>query len=309
MTRPIILRSELSVPAGNPRMIEKALASEADAFFLDLEDSVAPASKDDAREAARAALSAGYWADRERVARINGIGTRWCLGDVLALAPLVQRIVVPKVRNAGDVAYLDRLIDAASADTGRERGSVWLEVQIEDPHGLANLDAILAESDRIAVATFGQGDFAAAAGMPAEEIGVADEWDRQVAGDRWLFPRQQIVFAAARAGIPALNGPYAAFRDGEGFASYCRMSRALGFAGVWCIHPSQIAIANEIFSPSKADVARAEAVLADVAAGWSQGSGAIARSALMTDEANVRMAKSLLDRAEAIRRQTKTGTQ
>ncbi|MDQ2682763.1 MAG: aldolase/citrate lyase family protein, partial [Chloroflexota bacterium] len=203
------IRSQLSVPAGNPRMLEKALQSEADAFFLDLEDATAPDKKAAARAAVVEVLDRPDWHDRERVVRINAIGSVWCLRDLLAVvgeaATPPDRLVVPKVQSAGDIAFVDRVIDQLLRERGTPDLSIALEVQIEDAHGLGNLDTILLESRRIAIVTFGQGDFAASIGMPADEIGVADEWDAAVQGDRWLLPRQSIVFAGARYRLPALN--------------------------------------------------------------------------------------------------------
>ncbi len=306
----LLIRSELSVPAGNTRMVEKALASDVDAFFLDLEDSVAPGEKNAAREAAVTDLANLDWGTRERAVRINATDTPWCYQDILALVAVgTDRLVIPKVRSAGDVAFLDRLIDQASREMGKNGSVISYELQIEDAIGLGAIDAILAESARTAIVTFGQGDFAAAVGMPAAEIGVSDEWDKSVAGDRWMLPRQLIVFAAARRGIPALNGPYAAYKDDSGFRSYCRMSRALGFAGVWCIHPAQIAVANDVFSPTPEDVAHAQRIVDAMQGEWDAGRGAGSRDSVMTDEANVRMARRTLETANRIAGQQKTGSQ
>ena len=143
--------------------------------------------------------------------------------------------------------------------------------------------------------------------MPGSDIGVADEWDNVVDGDRWLFARQTIVIAARAAGIRALNGPYAAYQHGESFRGYCLMSRALGFDGVWCIHPTQIAIANDAFSPTAQEIARATATVTAMEGAWATGQGAASRDSIMIDEATLRMARSVLATAELIeQRQTKT---
>jgi malyl-CoA/(S)-citramalyl-CoA lyase len=302
-TRPI--RSELSVPASDLRKIARGLASDADAVFLDLEDSIAPESKDAARANVIAALQSGDWGRHTGVYRINPVSTPWCYRDLIevieAAGNQVVRIIVPKVTSANDVAFVDRLVGQLEQASGLNH-RVGLEIQIENPAGLHALDSILASSDRISEVTFGQGDFAAAAGMPAVDIGIADEWDEAVPGDRWMLPRQLIVFAAARFGIRAINGSYADFRNSDGFRRYCRMSRALGFAGVWCIHPDQIAIANDVFTPTPAEITRAQAVVDEMDLAKSEGDGALNRSGIMADEATARMARRTLATANSIRK-------
>ena len=295
------LRSELSIPASDQRKAEKGLASSADACFLDLEDSVAAAQKEIAREAAAEVVRHGDWHGRLRTVRINPVGSRWSLRDVLLLFErsegALQRLIVPKAQTA-DVVHLDRLLTGLEIDQGRNPG-ISLEVQIEDPIALAAVDSIVQASPRVGVVTFGQGDFAAASGMPAVDIGVEDEWDRAARGDRWIFARQQIVFAAVRHAIPALNGSYADFRDHEGFRVYCRMSRALGFTGVWCIHPDQIAIANDVFTPTDNEIARARAIVQAMSDASHAGSGAANLDGIMLDEASVRMAERTLALVDA----------
>ena len=294
-------RSQLSIPATDQRKIDKALSSAADALFLDLEDSVAASAKNEARQNVIAAMRDGDWGNRDLAYRINPIASPWMEADITEVminaGDRVDRIVVPKVQNAEDVDRVVGLLERLEGNWTRSR-PVQLEVQIEDPIGLFNLEAIASSSPRIAFLTFGQGDFAAAAGMPAVDIGVIDEWDIAVPGDRWLHPRQQIVFAAVRHGIRALNGSYANFRDHDGFRAYARMSRALGFAGTWCIHPDQIAIANDVFSPSETEVARAQAIVDEMDAARAAGSAAVGQRGVMLDEASVRMARQILANAE-----------
>ena len=300
-TRPI--RSELSIPGNDWRKVEKGLASGADAVFIDLEDSVAPAQKAAARKLALAALTELDWGQLARAVRVNAISTPWCLRDLIAIADGAgehfDKIVVPKVQSAADVAYVDRFLTQVEAESGRAE-PIALEIQIEDAAGLLSIREIAQASPRITELTFGQGDFAAATGMPAAEIGVQDEWDRAVRGDRWLFPRQTIVFTARAFGVRALNGPFAAFRDLDGFRAYCQMSRALGFDGVWCIHPDQIPIANNVFSPTGEDIEQARATVAAFEVALSHGHGAADHGSVMIDEASVRMARSVIERAEII---------
>jgi len=304
------IRSELSVPGGDLRKIQKALASDADALFLDLEDSVAPGQKVAARQVAIEALATRDWGRHAPAVRINAVGSSWCYRDLVDIieqvAGRLAKVVVPKVRSAGDIHFVDRLLTQVEQHVGRSE-AIQIEAQIEDAAGLLAIREIAAASDRISELTFGQGDFAAAVGMPANDIGIGDEWDNAVDGDRWLFARQTIVFAARAAGVRALNGPYAAYQRGEGFRGYCLMSRALGFDGVWCIHPNQIAIANEVFTPSEQEIARARATVDAMEGAWASGLGAASRDSVMVDEASLRMARSVLATAERIaRRQTKT---
>jgi citrate lyase subunit beta/citryl-CoA lyase len=308
MSQPI--RSELSVPGGDRRKIEKALGSDADAIFLDLEDSVAPDQKDAAREIAVHVLSDLDWGRLPKAVRVNASSTKWCYRDLIAIVEGagsdLAKIVMPKVRSAADIWFIDRLLAQLELQIGRT-DPIRIEAQIEDAAGLMSIREIAGASSRISELTFGQGDFAAATGMPAADIGVGDEWDNVMDGDRWLFPRQTIVFAARAAGIRALNGPYAAYQHGEGFRGYCQMSRALGFDGVWCIHPNQIAIANDVFAPSTEEIERARMTIRALNEAWSGGQGAVNRDGVMVDEATVRMAKSLLAAADRIeQRATKT---
>lgn len=299
------IRSQLSVPGGDVRKTEKAIRSNADAMFLDLEDAVAPGQKEVARSIVVDSLTSLEWGRMPRAVRVNGLDTPWCYQDVIAVVVgggrELQKIVVPKVSSAGDVAFVDRLLSQLEQQIGRTE-PIRLEIQIENAAGMMAIREIASASNRIVELTFGQGDFAAATGMPAADIGVTDEWDTAVGGDRWLAPRQTIVIAAAAFGLRALNGPYAAYRDRDGFRAYCRMSRALGFAGVWCIHPDQIDIANQAFAPSVAEIERARTTIAVMEAGWSEGRGAISRDAIMIDEAVIRMARSVLAIAERIDR-------
>jgi citrate lyase beta subunit len=297
------IRSELSVPGGDLRKIRKALASDADAVFLDLEDSVASGQKDEVRNTVIEALTLLDWGRLQRAVRINAVTTRWCYQDLVQIVEQagseLAKVIVPKVSSPGDIHFIDRLLAQLEQHSGRA-DPIRIEAQIEDAAGLLAIREIAADSARITELTFGQGDFVAAVGMPAADIGVADEWDNVVKGDRWLLPRQMIVFAARSAGIHALNGPYAAYQQGEGFREYCLMSRALGFDGVWCIHPDQIAIANEVFSPTPGEIARARATVEALEGAWASGQGAASRDSVMIDEASLRMARAVLATAERV---------
>jgi citrate lyase subunit beta/citryl-CoA lyase len=256
------------------------------------------------------ALSELDWGRLPKAVRVNAPSTKWCYRDLIEViegaGTDLDKVVVPKVRSAADIWFVHRLLAQLELQVC-PTDPIRIEVQIEDAAGLMSVREIAGVSSRISELTFGQGDFAAATGMPAADIGVDDEWDNSVDGDRWMVPRQMIVFAARAAGIRALNGPYAAYQRGEGFRGYCMMSRALGFDGVWCIHPNQIAIANDAFAPSPEQIEQASRTVSALSDAWSGGRGATDRDGVMIDEATVRMARSLLAAAERIeQRKTKT---
>ncbi len=293
-------RSALATPASNPRMVEKALASAADAVFLDLEDAVAPAEKPSARRAAIAAVRDLDWGAKRRWVRINATDSAACYRDLVELGEeageRLDLLLVPKVNRPADVHFVDILL--AQIETGRGlEHRIGLELQIETAEGVANCEAIAAASPRIEALVFGPGDYAAAVGLPLTAIGVADEWDEAAGGDRVASPKDRLLVAARAHGRRAIDGPYADYRALEGFRRACRAARARGFDGKWCIHPSQIGIANEVFSATGEEVAWARRVLAEAAAAEREGRGALTLNGRMIDAASVRMARAILARA------------
>lgn len=293
-------RSVLATPGSNPRMIEKALASEADVVMIDLEDAVAPEEKVAAREHVATALRDGDWRDRPRTYRINGLDTPWFVWDLATVFEAargnVDLIVVPKVGSAADVhvvatmlASLEEAVDATAVTA--------LDIQIESAKGLANCEAIAASNERIASLVFGPGDYAASIGMPLAAIGMPDHRDDDYPGYRWDYPLQRLLVAARAAGVRAIDGPYADFRDHEGFRRSCLRARALGYDGKWCIHPAQAPIANEVFTPDEAEIAWAQEVLAANRAAADEGRGSFALNGQMVDAATLRMAAATLARA------------
>lgn len=293
-------RSVLATPASNPRMVANALASAADVAMLDLEDAVAPAEKAAARRAAIAAVGEADWGRKPRVVRINAPDTPFCYRDLVELGEAVGErldvVVVPKVDRPADVHFVDRLLSQIETGRGLTR-PIGLEVQIETAAGLANCEEIAAASPRIEALVFGPGDYAAATGMPLAAIGVADDWDAAAGGDRFGYPRHRLLVAARAAGLRVIDGPYADFRDHDGFRRACRAARARGYDGIWCIHPSQIETANEVFSATAEEIAWARRVLAEAAAAEAKGRGALTVDGRMVDAASVRMARSALKRA------------
>ncbi|MCC6314907.1 MAG: CoA ester lyase [Thermomicrobiales bacterium] len=287
-------------PASNPRMVAKAAASEADLAILDLEDAVAPAAKVAARAAIVAAFRDLDWGGKPRAYRINALDTPWCYRDLIEIvepaAELVDRIIVPKVENAGDIAFVDRLLTQLERAAGRAT-PIAIEAQIESPTGLSAAREIAAASARVAALVFGPGDYAAAAGMPLTAIGTPDAWDAAYAGHRWGYAMHELLIAARSAGARAIDGPYADFRDLDGFRRTCGAARALGYDGKWCIHPSQIPVANSVFRPTADELAAARAVLVAYEASLAAGCGALALDGMMVDAASLRMARATLARA------------
>jgi citrate lyase subunit beta/citryl-CoA lyase len=298
-----IERSELAVPASNPRMIERALACTADVAFLDLEDAVAPSEKPRARAQVIAALRDGDWHSKPRAVRINGLDTPFCYRDLVdiveAAGDRLDLVVVPKVNRPEDVHVVATLLGQIEQHVGIGR-QIGLEVQIETAEGLSTCERIAAASPRIEAIIFGPGDYAASVGMPLTRIGVPDAWDDAYPGHRWHYPMSRILVAGRAAGIRVVDGPFADVRDDDGFRRSCLVARALGYDGKWCIHPAQILIANEVFTPSTAEIAWARRVVEAYGAATAAGQGAIAIDGKMIDAASIRMAERTLAIGESI---------
>ena len=274
-------------------MIEKALASSADIVMLDLEDATAPAQKAEARLVVIDAVRNGDWRDRPRTFRCNGLDTQWMYRDVVEVLQgtecAVDRIVLPKTSDAADVRAISILLRQIEMEFGRA-DPAQLDVQIETASGVVHCEEIAVSDPRVVALTFGPGDFAASAGYPLAGIGLADGWDAAYAGHRWHYPMSRLSIAAHAAGIGAIDGPYAAFRDLDGLRASAHAARALGYDGKWCIHPDQIAIVNEVFTPSAEEVEHARRVLSAYREATAAGVGAIAIGTEMVDAANLRMA-------------------
>ncbi|MGD9711804.1 MAG: CoA ester lyase [Thermomicrobiales bacterium] len=293
-------RSILSVPGSNPGMIAKGLASAADEIFLDLEDAVAPALKVEARATVVDAVAQGDWQGKRRVARVNGLDTPWSYRDLVDLLERgngqLQAIVLPKVQTPRDTIAVSRWLDQLELATGHPH-QVRIGVQIESVLGLVNCEEIAASSSRIESLIFGPGDYASSAQMPAEGIGVADQWDMRYSGHRWHYPMSRIVVAARANGLWAIDGPFADIRDQAGLQHSALTARALGYDGKWCIHPGQIETVNDAFIPSEGEIDRARAILNALEAAGQDGDGATSLEGQMLDAASVAMARSTLARA------------
>jgi citrate lyase subunit beta/citryl-CoA lyase len=248
-------RSLLAVPATRRKMVEKALASESDAVFLDLEDAVAPDSKAAARGDVARTLGELDWGGRPSLFRTNALDTPYFYRDVIEVveeaSSSLDAVMIPKVNRPEDLYAVSVLLSGMELALELEPGKIKLEAQIESAEGLSNVDAIARATPRLEVLHFGPGDFAASLGMPLNSIGVMDEWDEAYPGHRFHHAMQRIVVAARAAGLRVLDGPVADYGDEEGLRRSCLIARSLGFDGKWCIHPAQIEVVNEIFSPTE----------------------------------------------------------
>jgi citrate lyase subunit beta/citryl-CoA lyase len=288
-------RSVLSIPGSNARMIERGLASDADAAFLDLEDAVAPAAKNDARALVIDAINHGDWGQKARTVRINAIGTPWFARDMVDLleqtGDRLDLLIVPKVDSAADVHALDRLLIGLESATARST-PVKLEAQIETAKGLSAANAIAGASSRVESLVYGPGDLAASLRMPGLGIGIESEWDAAYGGDRNHHVMLTILIAARAASLRAIDGPIADFRDLDRVRASAMRSRSLGYDGKWCIHPAQIEVVNDVFSPTEQEMQHA----AKVVAAWEASrDGALVHEGVMIDAANVRMAQATLN--------------
>jgi malyl-CoA/(S)-citramalyl-CoA lyase len=315
-----LYRSKLFVPGSRPALFGKAAAGEADVVCLDLEDSVAPADKEKAREAIVAALNDVDWKDKFVTARINGLETHWCYRDVLALVEKggerLDAIMIPKVGNAADVYAIDVLITQASQAVGRKK-LIGLEAIIETVAGLTNIDAIAGSSPRLETLHFGAADYAASQGMRTTNIGggnadyvmLTDGQARERHwNDLWHYPLFRIAQAARAHGIVPIDGPFGDYSDADGFRVQAQRTAILGFEGKWAIHPSQVALANEIYSPPAKEIERALAILAALREAHENGLGAVALNGVLIDAASIRQAEVIVRQMELVRAK-KTGTE
>ena len=274
-------RSCLSVPASSEKMLAKARSLPADEVVIDLEDSVPAELKEEARAATVAALGED-WGDRAVAVRVNPVGGEWWerdAADLAAAGGALSSLVVPKVEHAADVEAV-----AAVA------GELGLQALIETAAGLVKVAEIAAASPRLEALIIGYADLAASLGTPSS--GAYD-------GDRWHWAREQVLVHARAAGLAAIDGPWLAVDDTDGFSRSTGEARALGFDGRWAVHPSQVEALNEAFSPTREEFDRAGEVLAALGRGSEAGRGAVRHDGEMIDEASRRQATAVVARGEA----------
>jgi citrate lyase subunit beta / citryl-CoA lyase len=292
-------RSLLAVPATKRKMVEKALASDADGVFLDLEDAVASDDKPGAREDVVRALRELDWRGRPRLFRANALDTPYFYRDLIevteAAGDSLDVVMIPKVNRPEDLHAVAILLFQLELAMNLDVETIRLEAQIESAEGLTNADAIARATPRLTALHFGPGDFAASVRMPQTSIGTRDEWDEAYPGHRFHYAMQRIVVAARAAGLRVLDGPVADYGDDEGLQVSCRVARSLGFDGKWCIHPAQIETVNEVFSPTEREIEWARKVVAAYEEANAAGSGSASVDGRMIDAASIRMARTTLD--------------
>jgi len=299
----------LAVPATSTQFFEKAARGPADSLFLDLEDAVAPPRRLEARANAVAALNGLDWGNKTVSVRVNSLGTQWGLADILAVSrcPRLDMILLPKVETAGDVVFVDRLLGALELETPRA-SKLGLEILIETTKGLANVEAIAAASPRLEGIIFGVGDYSielqnfdlvfGAANpdyaMLAREAGKPPErhWN-----DQWHFALARIANACRAYGLRPIDGPFTNYGDPDGYRESAMRARALGFEGKWAIHPSQVALANEVFTPAPGQIAWAAEITRRMEEAAGEGKGAIGMEGVLIDRAHVLLAGKILRRA------------
>lgn len=294
-----VRRSELSTPASSVRMIERAAKGAADCVFLDLEDSVAPAAKEDARQNAVVALRELNWGRKVRAVRINGLDSGWALDDLTTVVEgagdYLDVVIVPKVKAPRDLWWIETVLDQLERRTREHwRAPIGLEAVIEEVEALQVVDEIARCSPRLGALIFGPGDMAASQGVRVALMGAFGP-------SLWDYARTRIVVAARAAGIEAVDGPYwGPIADLDGYAAECTRASVLGFQGKWAIHPSQIEVANERFSPSDVEVAWARRVIEAVEAAVAEGKGAVSLDGEMLDVADLCICSLIVERADAI---------
>jgi len=298
-----LTRSMLFVPASKPSMIAKAAASAADVVCIDLEDSVAPDEKSASRaHVVRALLDIDFGA-RVRMVRINALDGSCAYRDVVEIVEgagdRIDLVMVPKVGAARDIEFVDTLLGQVESAVGL-RTPIGLEAQIETARGYMYAREIAESSSRLEALVFGAGDYAASMRMPSSAIGEFDAHDEVYPGHRWHAVMHTVVAAARANGLRCMDGPYAGYTDTAGLDRACRIARALGFDGKQCIHPAQLATVNAAFSPSAGEVTRANAIVDAYERTVATGQGAATHEGRMIDAANLRMARTILERHRSI---------
>jgi citrate lyase subunit beta / citryl-CoA lyase len=294
-------RSCHAVPGSSERFLAKAPSLPADMFFLDLEDSVAPAEKEASRARVAAAVREQDWGDAVVAVRVNAWDTRWTYGDVIdvvsAAGDRLDEVVLPKVARAAEVVALDLLLRQVEVNCGLPVGHVGIEAQIESAQGLINVEEICAASPRLEAVVLGPLDLSASMGMPSQAGGMLIP---EYPGDYFHYVFVKILMAGRASGLQVIDGPYVKVRDPAGLVETARRTQILGFDGKWSVHPDQLATLNEMFSPTQEQFDRAAAILDTYGAAveGDERQGAVMLGEEMIDEASAKMARSLVTRGE-----------
>ena len=295
-------RSNLSVPGHVKKMHGKAAGSAADVIMLDLEDSVPVDAKDQAREQVIETLNEIDWGRSTVTVRINSLDTPFAYRDLLEVAEncgsIIDAIVIPKVNSVADIHFADHMLSGIELAKAYDR-PIGIEASIETAEGLNNAADIAAASSRISTLVFGIADYSASVGARLVSIsGHGEKEEELYPGHRWHFPLSRMVMSAKAFRAMAIDAPYGNFKDMDGLRRSAVMACALGCDGKWAIHPGQIEVINEVFTPSKEDIELAKKVLDADAEAKASGKGAIAVEGRMVDQATVRLASQLWQQAK-----------
>lgn len=294
-------RSCLSVPGSSPKFLAKAAGLPADEVFFDLEDSVAPLEKEAARGNIIQALKEHEFQAPTKIVRINGVYTKWAYRDVIEIVEtageLIDGLMIPKVESASDVTFVADLLRMIEETVGFEK-RLGLEVQIETAKGLRNIWEIAAASDRIEDLILGPADMSASLGLPTVTAGAPipgyEQWDH------WHYVLTQINIAARAHNLQSIDGPYLLIRDLDGFRQAAMRARALGYDGKWALHPDQVTVLNEVFTPTQDEYDKAEAIVEHYRYVTEvERKGAVMFGKEMIDEASRKMAEQVAARGVA----------
>jgi len=290
-------RSELAVPGSSPKMFEKALNSNADYIFLDLEDAVSPNDKISARKNIISALSELNWREKGKTisVRINSLDTHYMYSDVVDImenvGDKIDTILIPKVGSSSDVYMVDCLL--TQIETNKKiQNKVGIECLIETALGMSNIKEIATSSDRLEALHFGVADYAASLRARTVTIGGLNP---DYPGDQWHHGLSQLVMTCRAYGLRAIDGPFGDFNDPDAYVASAKRAAAIGIEGKWAIHPSQIDLANKVFSPPEAEVNKAKRILEELDKAAKEGKGAAQLDGRMIDAASARMAENIVN--------------
>jgi citrate lyase beta subunit len=300
-------RSILSVPANREKMVNKAFKLDADVIMLDLEDSVAVNEKEEARKRAISTFKEQDWRGRLRSLRINAMDTPFAYRDIIDVVEQagehIDTLVVPKVADPAEIKAIDYLLTQIELRMGFKR-PIGLEPSIETASGMLRAGEIAFSSPRVETLVFGVADYSASLTMLSKGISGHGDQEDFYPGHRFHFPLSQMAMAAKAAGLAAIDAPYGDYKDPEGLRRSCLMSAALGYDGKWVIHPDQVAIVNEVYSPSEEDFQRSARILEAYEQARAAGLGSLALDGKMVDAASIRVARLIYAQREAMNRRS-----
>ena len=290
-------RSELAVPGSSPEMFEKALNSKADYIFLDLEDAVSPMDKITARQNVIKGLKELNWKEKGKTisVRINSPDTHYMYRDLIDIVEEVgdklDTVLLPKAGTASDVYMIDCLL--TQIETNKKlKNKIGIECLIETALGMSNIKEIAKSSERLEALHFGVADYAASLRARTVVIGGLNP---DYPGDQWHHGLSQLVMTCRAYGLRAIDGPFGDFNDPDAYVEAAKRGAAIGIEGKWAIHPSQIDLANKVFSPPSSEVTKAKRILEELDKAAKAGKGAAQLDGRMIDAASARMAENIVN--------------